>query len=64
MIYTNIQAICRKRKISLRALERACGIGNGVIRKWDQTAPTVWHVKAVADYLGVTVDELLRAPGA
>ena len=60
MIYTNILAICEKWGIPIRKLERDCGIGNGVVRRWDNGSADVWLVKAVADYLGVTVDELLR----
>ena len=53
MIYTNILAICEARGIP---------IGNGVVRRWDNGSADVWRVKAVADYLGVTVDDLLRTP--
>ena len=60
MIYTNILAICEKWGIPIRKLERDCGIGNGVVRRWDNGSADVWLVKAVADYLGVTVDDLLR----
>ena len=62
MIYTNILAICETRGIPIRKLERESGLGNGVVRKWDDISPRVRFVKAVADYLGVTVDELLREP--
>ena len=62
MIYTNILAICEARNIPIRKLERDCGIGNGVVRRWDEGHADVWLVKAVADYLGVTVDDLLREP--
>ena len=62
MIYANILAICEARGIPIRKLERDCGIGNGVVRRWDSGSADVWLVKAVADYLGVTVDELLREP--
>ena len=62
MIYTNILAICEARGIPIRKLERESGLGNGVVRRWDNGSADVWLVKAVADYLGVTVDELLREP--
>ena len=32
------------------------------MRRWDDISPQVRFVKAVADYLGVTVDELLCEP--
>ena len=62
MIYTNILAICEARNIPIRTVERETGIGNGTIRRWDEASPRVCTVKAVADYLGVTVDELIREP--
>ena len=62
MIYTNILAICEARGIPICKLEKESGIGNGVVRRWDNGSADVWRVKAVADYLGVTVDELLREP--
>lgn len=62
MIYTNILAICEARGIPIRTVERESGIGNGVVRRWDSGSADVWRVKAVADYLGVTVDDLLRTP--
>ena len=62
MIYTNILAICETRGIPIRKLERESGLGNGVVRRWDDISPQVRFVKAVADYLSVTVDELLREP--
>lgn len=60
MIVANIKSLCRKAGTSLAALERELHIGNGTIRKWDASSPSVSRAKAVADYFGVTVDELLR----
>lgn len=54
-----IRSLCRERGISFWALERELGIGNGVIAKWAKRSPRVETVKLVADYFGVTVDELL-----
>lgn len=56
----NIRALCRKNDTSIWALERELGIGNGVIARWSKSSPRVETVKQVADYFGVTVDELLR----
>ena len=40
-------------------LEKAVGLGNGVIGKWQNSSPRVDSVKLVADFFGVTVDDLL-----
>ena len=60
MILENIKRLCRERNTSIFALEKALGIGNGVIGKWSKSSPTVEKLAAVADYFGVTVDELLQ----
>lgn len=60
MIYTNISNLCRGRGISIAKLEREMGFGNSTIRGWANSSPTVEKLKAVADYFGVTVDDLLK----
>lgn len=60
MIFTNISRLCKKREISIARLERELGIGNATIRNWNVSSPTVDKMKLVADYFGVTLDELLR----
>lgn len=35
------------------------GFGNGTISRWDNSSPTVANLKKVADYFGVTMEELL-----
>ena len=58
-LYTNIRNICEKRNITIAELERAAGLGNGVVRKWNSASPTLRTVIAVARCLGVTLDELI-----
>lgn len=60
MIYNKIRRLCAERGISSRELERACNLGFRSIENWKDHSPTVANLKAVADYFGVTVDELLR----
>lgn len=60
MILQNIRVLCTKRNISLTKLEQDIGLSNGVIGKWKESSPSVANLKKVADYFGVTVDELLR----
>ena len=62
MIYTNIAKLCQSRKISVARLEKETGLGNATIRGWNTSSPTVEKLKAVADYFGVTVDDLLSDP--
>ena len=55
-----IQRLCRDRGVSVAKMEKSVGIANGSIGKWKNSCPSVDNAKAVADYLGVTVDDLLR----
>lgn len=59
MLIKNIRRLCTERGISIRQLERSVGLSNGIVASWEVKAPSVLKVKAVADYFGVTVDELL-----
>ena len=56
----NIRRLCAERGISLARLERETGIANGVIARWDTSSPRVESLVKVADFFGVTVDELLK----
>lgn len=58
-IFANIKCLCKKRGITIAKLEKECKFGNATIRGWKQSSPTVDKLKAVADYFGVTLDELL-----
>lgn len=60
MVYENIKRIAEAQRYSIAALERATNLGNGAIGKWRTHAPRSPSLKAVADVLGVTVDELLK----
>lgn len=62
MIYDNVKRLCLKNHTSIFTLEKVCGIGNGSIGKWaDVDAdPRIGTLKKIADYFGVTVDELIK----
>ena len=55
-----IRNLCEARGISIFRLERDLKFGNGTVRGWSCSSPSVDTVKRVADYFGVTVDDLLR----
>lgn len=57
---SNIKTLCGKTGVTIAELERKIGFGNGTIARWDENAPSVARVKLVADYFGVSVDELLK----
>ena len=59
MITKNIEALCKQRGISISGLEKQLGFGNSTISKWAKSSPTVERLAAVADYFGVTIDNIL-----
>ncbi|MBR4856546.1 MAG: helix-turn-helix transcriptional regulator [Bacteroidaceae bacterium] len=59
MIYENVMALCRERNIRVARLEREAGLGNGTVRGWENSAPSITTLQKVADYFGVTIDSLL-----
>ena len=61
MIVENIKRLCEEHHTSLWALEKATGIGNGVIARWDKATPRIDGLQKVANYFRVTVDELLKS---
>lgn len=60
VILKKIRDLCDKKRITVSELERACGIGNATISRWDKSFPRVDKLKAVADYLHVSIEELLE----
>ena len=63
MLLKNIKTLCKQRNITLAELERFIGFGNGTVGRWDCKRPSIDRVKEVADYFGVTIDELLKGEG-
>lgn len=59
MLLKNIRKLCQERQTTVAQLEREIGLSNGTISKWASSSPSVNNLKAVADYFGVSLDELL-----
>ena len=57
-----IESLCKERNISITALEAKLGFGRCTILKWKTSSPTVDKLKKVADYFGVSIEELLAEP--
>lgn len=55
----NIQKLCQEAGISIPKLEKELGFGNGAIYKWPTNIPSIDKVQKVANYFGVTIDDLL-----
>lgn len=65
-VYENVMELCRERNIRVARLEKEAGLGNGTVRGWENSAPSITTLQKVADYFGVTIDFLLsgRKAGA
>ena len=56
----NIRKICSFKDLTIADLEKRAGISKNSIFRWDKNRPSIEKVKAVADALGCTVDDLLN----
>ena len=63
MMLKNILDLCQERGITVAELERKAGLKPRTIYKWDKNKPSFDKAVAVADALGVKVDELVRQKG-
>ncbi len=59
MLYDNIKKMCERKEVSVGRIEKDLNFSNGSICKWNENEPGIRKVKKVADYLGVTIEELL-----
>jgi len=55
----SVKRLCKKRGIAVSNLEKELGWSNGSINRWSRTNPSIEKVFAVAECLGMTLDELL-----
>lgn len=59
-IFDNIRKLAKEQKITITKIEQDNGFARGLLCKWNNVSPTITNVKKVADYLGVTVDDLIK----
>ena len=55
-----IRALARDKGLTISAIEKAAGIGNGVIARWDVHSPRVSQLYAVARLLDVSLEYLIN----
>lgn len=60
MIYDNVKRVCDEKGISVGKLEKELDLSNGSVCKWNENEPGIRKVQKVADYLRVTIEELLK----
>ena len=59
MIYEKVKSIAEKEGFTIASLERAAGLSNGTIGKWQDSTPTVDSILKVARILKVPVETLI-----
>lgn len=59
MLYNNVKSLCDERKIPISTLEKELNFPRSYICKWNENEPGIHKVQKVANYLGVTIEELL-----
>lgn len=57
-ICDRIKSLCVENGLTIKTLEKELGFGNGVIRRWNESSPSINAVIRVADYFNVSVDWL------
>ena len=58
-IYDRIKIKAEEIGISIKALEREAGLGNGIIKRWNETSPQCNKLEKVANYLHVSIEWLI-----
>ena len=63
-LLTRVRELCKSRGTTVANVEKAVGF-NKTIYNWDKYMPSVDKVALVADYFGISIDELVgRTPPA
>lgn len=60
MLYELIKSLCKDKGISIRRLERECGLSYGSVSKWNVSSPSAESLYKVANYLGTSFDILMK----
>ena len=55
-----IKALCAEKGLSMYRLEKMLGFAHNSIVKWDRHSPSIDKVVYVAEFFGVTVDDLVK----
>ncbi|MBC2318749.1 helix-turn-helix transcriptional regulator [Listeria booriae] len=64
MLYNTIKEMADEHGVSIYRIEKDSGLSNGTIGKWGKTAnqkPQAENLKKVADFFGVSMEELIEA---
>lgn len=54
-----IKELAKLKKTTISRIEQTLGFSNGSIRHWDEKPPAYDKIQKVANYFGITIDELV-----
>lgn len=60
MDFDKLLNLCSERNLTVASLERKLNLGNGTIRKWQSSTPTLENAVKVAQFFGVPVESILK----
>lgn len=62
MFYEKVVEYCEKKKMSLSAFEKMCGIGNGTIGRWkdDASKPSLSTIEKIAKATKTPISKWLK----
>ena len=60
MLYNNVRNLCKEKGVSVFQMEKDLELPRSSICKWNDNEPGIRKVQKVAEYLGVSIDELLK----
>lgn len=58
LLIDNIRNLCKKNKVSISKLEADLFLSPGLISRWNKSMPSLDKIADIADYFGVSIDEL------
>lgn len=59
-IASAVARYCEKRGITVSEFERACGLTQGIVRKWEKHSPTLANIERISAGTGLTVAYWVR----
>ena len=57
-IISRIKDVARNKGLTISEIEKACGLGENSIYKWDRSSPSLDKVQRVANFIDVSIDYL------
>lgn len=60
MILRKVEALCEENGISISRLEKECDIGNGTIKRWDESIPRLDTLKKVANFFKKPIEYFIE----